>query len=386
MPEVIKVTPKERVAAAFDGRSPDKVPLHHIGISSDVASALLGREAHVGGGIQQWREARSLWLGGDAHEEFIERSFRDAMDVSKVFGNDIIRASYWRFNRKPTREIDENTYIFEDGPEERWQVLRFDPSSEQCHVFPYHPEAELTFEQIERSLEHQEQRIEDYRPSPPEAESRALALYGDEYAIRCPGCSIGVDYDSRAWLEAIVLRPDLISRDLDLAVERARRAVPVLAAQGFRYLFGGGDFSSNEGPMYSPKAFRELMLPRLRKIADICDQHGCYFLFASDGNLWPVADDLFGASGVDGYFEIDKRAGMDLAQLHERFPRLVTIGNISSHTVHLGTKDDVVREATEALEAAKRYGRTIVGVSNALVPGTPIENVVAMIETLQDLR
>lgn len=380
------MTPKERVAAAFEGQRTDKIPVHHIGISSGVASALLGREAYVGGGIQQWREARALWRGQDAHQEFLERSFRDAIDVSKLFGNDIIRASYWRFSEKPTRELDENTYLFEDGPEKDWRVLRFDPASEQCHVFPYQPQAEPTFEEIEEALDAQERSLGDHRPGVPEFEERAQQLYGHEYAIRCGACGIVVPFDASIWFEALVLRPDLVARHLDLSVEHARQSVPVLASHGFRYLFGGGDFASNDGPMYSPKAFHELMLPRLEQISAICDQHGCYFLFASDGDLWPVADDLFGASGVDGFYEVDRRAGMDLVKLHERFPRLVTIGNISSHTVHLGSKDDIIREVTDAIEAGKRYGRTVVGISNALVPGTPIENVVTMIDAVQALR
>ena len=188
------------------------------------------------------------------------------------------------------------------------------------------------------------------------------------------------------WLEAVVLRPDLIGRYLDVQVERAKRAIEFLASHGFRYLFGGSDFASNEGPMYSPKAFHELMLPRLQQVADACHQHGTYYLFASDGNLWPVADDLFGESGVDGYYEIDRRAGMDMRKLRERFPKLLLIGNMSSHTVHLGTKDDVVAETASAIEEAKRSNGIIVGVSNYFVPGTPIENVVAMLETIKELR
>lgn len=380
------MTSKERVAAAFEGESVDRVPVHHIGISSDVASALLGREAYIGGGIQQWREVRARWQGEDAHREFVERSFEDAMAISQVFENDLIRASYWRMSRQATRKVDENTYLFENGPEENWEVLKFDPPSEQCSIFPYKPKPELTFERIEKELEEEERTIDDFEPGVPRNEARAHEMFGD-YAIRCPGCQLAVPLDEEAvWFEALALRPDLVARHLDLQVERARRTVPVLVAAGFRYLFGGGDFASNEGPMYSPRSFHELMLPRLKQISELCDRHGCKWLFASDGNLWPVADDLFGVSGVDGYYEIDGRAGMDLAALHERFPELVTIGNISSHTVHLGTKDDVIREVTEAIEAGKRYGRTIVGVSNYLVPGTPIENVITMIETIRALR
>ena len=59
--------PKERVRAAFEHRSTDKVPVHHVGFSSEVATAIIGREAYVGGGIQQWREATAHWNGPDAH-------------------------------------------------------------------------------------------------------------------------------------------------------------------------------------------------------------------------------------------------------------------------------------------------------------------------------
>ena len=90
--------------------------------------------------------------------------------------------------------------------------------------------------------------------------------------------------------------------------------------------------------MYSPKTFVNLFLPALQRVSEICHKHGGAHLFASDGNIWPVADVLFGQAGIDGYYEIDRRAGMDLESLREQFPALVLLGNISSHTVHLGSK------------------------------------------------
>jgi len=111
-----------------------------------------------------------------------------------------------------------------------------------------------------------------------------------------------------------------------------------------------------------------------------------YYLFASDGDLWPVADDLFGKSGVDGYYEIDGRAGMDLRKLRERFPDLVLIGNISSHTLSQGTRDDVIAETLSCLREAKRSRGIIVGCSNYILPYTPKENLMAMIKTIRNYR
>jgi len=380
------MTPKERVLAAFEKRPTDRIPVHHIGFSSQVASAILGRDAYVGGGIQQWREAEALWRGEEAHREFLERSFRDAIDLALTLDEDVVRASYWRHTLKPTQRIDENTFLYAYGKEEDWLVLRYDPPSEQCNIFRYKPK-KLSFEEVERGLEERERALADYVPREDDFafEVRAQRLLGHERVVRVGGVGIGIPIrEAEVWFEALVLRPDLVERHLDVQAEIAVRNVEFLVRFGFRYFFGGGDFASNDGPMYSPQLFRKFVVPRLMKVTEACHRYGAYHLFASDGNLWPVADDLFGA--VDGYYEIDRRAGMDLGKLRRRFPHITLLGNISSHTVHLGTKEEIFEEVASCMEEAERSGGIIVGASNYLVPGTPVENVMALLEYIDKLR
>jgi hypothetical protein len=125
---------KKRIQAAFEGRSMDRVPVYQLSASCGVASELLGRDAYVGFGIQQWREAAALWEGPDAHEEFLERTYQDTLAINRYYGNDLYRFVYPRAPGKPTRKIDEHTYVYENGPEENWRVLRFDPSQEHIDV------------------------------------------------------------------------------------------------------------------------------------------------------------------------------------------------------------------------------------------------------------
>jgi len=386
------MSPPERVQAAFEKRATDQVPICHISFSSRVASALLGREAYVGFGIQQWREATALWQGEAAHQEFVERSFQDALDINRRCENDIARFTYPRYPVKPTQRIDDYTFLYEYGPEENWRILRYDPNQEGLYscVFPYRKPPEPTFEDLERQVEAQERALEN--APPPEASAlvddftlRAQERWGHEWVIRVGGGGVSIPRDP-IWLEAVALRPDLVARYLDVQAEHAVQAIEPLVRLGFRYFFGGGDFAGYGGPMYSPKAFRDLILPRLQRVAAAFQRQGAYLLFGSDGNLWPVAEDLFGRSGVHGFYEIDRRAGMDLAQLRERFPDLTLIGNISSHTLHRGTKEEVVEETRSCLEEAKRSHGVIVGVSNAVMPHTPIENVEAMLETIREYR
>jgi hypothetical protein len=382
------MTPKQRVLAAFNKKPSDKVPVHHIGLCSQVAGALLGREAYVGGGIQQWREAVAWWHGEDAHAEFLERSFQDALDVALLLDQDIVRPSYWRYDLRPTKRLDDNTFLYACGDEDDWRVLRYDPPSEQCNVFPYSPR-QITMDDLEKDIREREKAVADYHPSRDQFafDVRAHEQLGDERVVRTGGVGIGIPVrESEIWFEALLVRPDLVERHLDIQTEQAIRNAEFLVSLGFVYLFGGGDFASNEGPMYSPEHFRRLVVPRLKRVSDACHKLGAYHLFASDGNVWPVADGLFGASGLDGYYEIDRLAGMDLSRLRRRFPDLTLLGNISSRTVHLGAREQVVQEALSCIEEAKRSSGIIVGVSNYLVPGTPARNVAALIETIRQHR
>lgn len=381
------MSPRERVLATFAHQKTDKIPVHHLGCSSQVASMILGREAYVGGGIQQWREATALWEGEDAHRAFLQRSLADAFDLARALNHDILRLEYWRMPTKPTRRIDSHTFLY--GQEEKsWRLMRFDPETELYQIVAQSsPPEEVTFQSIERNLDAQEKALVENPRTQQDVSGTAALMekYGREYAVRVSGGGLSIPYDP-VWLEAVALRSDLVARHLDLQVERAIRHISGLAHIGVKFIFGGGDFAANEGTFYSPKAFHELMLPRLQRIAEACHRHGIYYLFASDGNLWPVADDLFGGSGVDGYYEIDRRAGMDLRRLRERFPKLILIGNISSHTLHLSTKAEVIAETLSCLEEAKRCGGVIVGVSNYMLPGTPEGNLRAMMETIAAYR
>lgn len=377
---------KERIEATFLKEETDKIPINHRGFSSKIASYILGREAFVGGGIQQWREAKSLWEGW--HDEFIERSFRDAIDIALITNQDIIRASYWRAPQKPTKKIDEYTYLYEYGEEKDWKVLRYDPVSEQANFFYYHPR-ELTLEDIKKDVEERERNISFYSPKEDDYvfEIRAQKIYGKEKVIQISGITIGIPItQANVWFEAMLLDPGLVKSFIYQQIEIAKKNVEFLTKLGFRYFFGGLDFASEQGPMFSPKLFKELILPGLKSVSKICHKYQSYHLFASDGNLWPVADMLFKESEIDGYYEIDRKAGMDLEKLRKDYPNLTLIGNISSWTLSRGSKEDVKKEVLSCIETAKKYKGIIVGVSNYILPETPIENVEIMLSLLEKNR
>ena len=212
-----------------------------------------------------------------------------------------------------------------------------------------------------------------------------MAVFPDR-AVRGRGAGINIDYKRPIWLEAIAMRPDLVERHFEVQKHHGIRIVGPQADLDLRLLAGGGDFASNKGPFYSPAFFRQAVLPRLREVTAACHERGCYLSYASDGDLWSVADDLFGAADMDGYYEIDGLAGMDLRRLRERFPHLTLMGGINSATLHLGSREDVVAETRKAMEAAAELGSILVGCSNQIVAGTPAASIEAMVETIDAHR
>lgn len=376
--------PKDRVQAAFEKRQSDRVPVYQAGFSSYAGSLVLGREAYVGGGIQQYREARALWQGEDAHAEYLQRSREDAFAIAEALDLDLIRPMYWRMAEKPTRRIDDCTFLYGSEEAGNWRVMRFDPSTELYQVAARAPRPEPTLESLERSLGDE--------PPPPERHQPAAAAWPDLVAAverfggrrAIPGFGSGLCIPREPiWLEACVLRPDLLGRYLDRQVARVPANVAAMKELGLPYVCGGGDFAGPQGPLYSPRVFHDLMLPRLQQISEICHAAGCCHGFASDGNLWPVAADLFGASGVDFFYELDRRSGMDLRRMRQTYPQVTLWGGINSETLHLGTVEEVRVQALTALEAAREYSGIVVGCSNQIVIGTPPENLEVMLETLR---
>lgn len=379
--------PKDRVQAAFEQRPTDLVPIYQSSVSSAVASEVLGREAYVGGGMQQYRESCALWNGPDAHAEFVARTNADAVAFAEALDLDFVRPEYWRMNRKPTRRIDEFTFLYGD-PDGEFEVWRFHPETELFSCIDRTPHPEPTMADLEAQVARMEEGVAGYHPAPSDFASLAYAIeaVGGRRAVAGVGPYICVDYRTPRWLEAVALRPDLVSRYLAVQAEEGCRIADAMNEMGLHYLRGGGDFASRPGPFYSPKAFHDLMLPQLQKVSAHCNALGSYFMFASDGNLWPVADDLFGRSGVHAYHEIETVAGMDLRRLRETFPRLTLFGGINSATLHRGAPDDVRAEVRDALAVAHELGGIVVGCSNMIVPGTPPENFEAMMTTLHAER
>jgi uroporphyrinogen decarboxylase len=183
----------------------------------------------------------------------------------------------------------------------------------------------------------------------------------------------------------MLVMPDVVARYIDMQADRTCDEIDAQAELGVHLIWGGGDFCANHGPVYSPAQFRRFMLEPLQRITARCHARGLKYIWRTDGVIWPVAQELFIESGVDGYGEIDKQAGMDLAEIRERLPHLVLWGNVDcGRTLTFGTPEEVAAETRACIDAAAPGGGYILGSSNVIHADIPAENFLAMARTARE--
>lgn len=374
---------KQRVQAICNLQPVDKIPVMHNGVSAEVASRILGRPAYVGGGSQQWRHSKALWEGEEAEKAFAERSLDDAIDIGIALGHDMLRVNYWRMYMKPTEKIDEFTYRFGE------QIRRYIPETELFEpINQIQAEVDDPIEAAIRACENAErqadmpvnknsQQFENYR--------KAKALVHDEYAIRAEGGGLGFMI-TQMWLEVVAMAPEVAGRFLKAQADAGIKQIKAMAEEGHTLLMGGGDLAGPDGPIYSPKFFQKYVMPQAARLAQAARENDVILCYASDGNLWPVADMLFGEAGVQGYLEIEGDAGMDYEKLRARYPKLVMMGNLSSGLVHLGTPEQIRQCVKQRCKQAKDCRGILLGTSNMLMVGTPDDNLKALRDALEEFR
>lgn len=377
------MTPYQRCLATIAGRTPDRVPAYTPTIACDVASKLLGRPAITGGPHLWYAEARAWMQGESAHAEFEQRYEADLLALHRLLGMEVFRYG-WRRTVRPAAQLDDRTFLYGDA-EGAHQIWRWDEEVmnfvQVVDTAPQRtPEEWPTYaRQMAQALD---ERVARTRQGAGAAEALLQERLGEEMMVIAAGGGLSVGHDAPS-LMAALLEPGAVGDVLDCQLEIALAQAEGLAAHGIAAMLGGGDMADKNGPMYSPRIFRELVLPRLKVLAARCNELGVHYVWRTDGNIWLVGDMIFREAGVPGCGEVDYEASMTMTGLRQRYPRLVVWANASGDRIRRGTYEQVYQHCTQILTASEGRGY-FHGCSNTVLPGTPPENVWAMMQARDD--
>jgi len=131
----------------------------------------------------------------------------------------------------------------------------------------------------------------------------------------------------------------------------------IAAARGkLSGLYVWGDIAYNHGMFFSPKYWREVYKPQLKRICDAVHAAGLKTIYHGCGNASCVFEDMIEA-GVDAYNPLEAKAGLDVLELKRKFGRRWSFnGNINVQVLETNDRDKVRREVLTKLNAAKGGG------------------------------
>jgi hypothetical protein len=140
------------------------------------------------------------------------------------------------------------------------------------------------------------------------------------------------------------------------------------------------DVAYKTGLMVSPSILRDHFFPRFKKVIAPLKTAGIKVIWHSDGNIMSVLDDAL-AIGIDGINPVDPSAGMDLAEIRRKYPRLILVGNVGAgHVLRFGTPDQVRQDVRRCLREAGNGGLMIQCGDGQVMPDCPLENVLAYLD------
>jgi uroporphyrinogen-III decarboxylase len=351
------MTSRERVAAAFAHREPDRTPIFEYVLLPPVAEQILGRPfVEYLGGMEPWLElARETGF-----EPALRRYARDRLELACRLGHDLLcvspnpvpGAAYFY---DPLAELGARFEVHtEEDPVERLRARNRKVSQTMLGELPR--DCYLVYHFLREEM-------------------RRLEL---DLPILAPAYFHGIWTDSDL-MQVMVLEPAVAREHFRLATERAQKVIDDYAELAIDLVGIGGDFAGTR-LLISPDSYREFIVPEVRACARRVRRTGAFAVNASDGDLWPVIDDFLVGCKVDAYLEIDLGAGMDLGRLKRLFGSRVTfLGNMDcGRILSFASPEEVERVTLDILEAGWHLGGHIFTASNAITASVPLANYLAM--------
>lgn len=214
-----------------------------------------------------------------------------------------------------------------------------------------------------------------------------------DYAVIGPWVSFFEIYCQLRGLEQsmmdLVEEPELVEAILDrvesIQTEMMKRFF-ARAGKTVDLVFISDDIAGQKSLLMSPRHWQAYLQPRMRRWCDLIHAHGLKVLYHTDGAARPLLEAILDC-GVDVLNPIQHACpGMDMGELKKEFgSRVIFHGGVDNQSVlPRGTADDVRRETRECLATLGEGREGFICCScHNVQAGTPIENVLAMIETVQ---
>ena len=358
---------RERFFKALELGEPDYVPITDVALDPPIVEQILGKPITktvftMAGGSASWEQSINYRLS------LVEACKKLDFDAAVALSDYSLTTKDYR-----PKYIDKDRYVDHWGrimqTSTRSKTTFFvggivkTPEDLESYEPPnaFHPDVYEMMERIMRKVKGED-----------------LAILGQ--------CHSGwhLAFQVRGGIDKILLdfyyNPSFARKLLDKVAKACQSYAKAMAEIGVDALFVTDDYAGNSGPFMNPKQFREYELPNLKAIINIAKKYGIPVLKHSDGNLYPILDDIVNA-GISALHPIEPGL-MDIRDVKERYgDRICIMGNVDcKHILPYGTEEDVRREVRRCIDAAAKGGGFILTSSNSLHANVKVENIYVMVD------
>jgi uroporphyrinogen decarboxylase len=371
------MTPRERVLAAINFKTPDKIPTE-LGCTNCTTIA---RKAY--------RELKKL-LGVDKPDILFMEDFQLSVvdeEVLQILGTDT-RGAPAKPMYYDKKVIDENTYYDNFG------IKYFMPSNGLYFDMVENPLAKM---ETLAEMKDNYQWPDPINPKVVEGVREQAKKLKEEnrYAIVGDMVNTGIFEPShylrgfQNFLMDVLINEDIACYILEKMLEYQSKRYEAYLNEVGEYLdivFVGDDLSSAQTTLISPQAYRDIVKPYQKEyFRFIKSRTKAKLLYHSCGNITPLIEDLI-EIGVDILNPIQVSANdMDTKKLKELYgDRLCFLGAVdTSEVLPKGTPEEVREEAIRRIEDLGPSGYILASVHD-IQADVPAENVVAMYKAAKE--
>ena len=359
-----EMTPRERVLAFLRHEIPDRVPWVESGIDLDLQLQVMGTSEFEP--AELCRKLGMDGFGGGFLKSVVVSGNPGIVDGQTTWTTDDFTSYYYptsiSFDFVPPwiaeMGIGESTgrsFVKKGLLTSRESLALFDK-------FLPDPDHGARYERVARW-------IEEYRK---EFAVFARIRLGSASTLE----SMGIDVLSYMLYDDPGLVNEIHSRFSDWSA----RVVRHLNDLDFDFFWVADDVAGNNGPFMSPKVFRELFLPHMKRVAQEIKKP---WIYHSDGNLFPLLPDPL-TLGMNAIHQIQPSA-MDIERVKREYGDRVGItGNIDlDYTLTRGTPEEVDAEVKRRISTVAPGGGYMVSSANSLADYCKVENVLAMAEAIR---
>ncbi len=254
-------------------------------------------------------------------------------------------------------------------PERIHKALRADTLKERIKYYTApDPEAEGNFDPVEKTKN-------DFGEELYVIPSGYFGLYERAYGL------ISIP----ALFENFLLEPAMVGDLLDIITDYRIKVAHKYIDIGFPCGHLGDDLGTQVGPFFSPEVFHKLIVPRYKLIWSVYKDAGLPVAMHSCGNVTKFIPTLIDL-GLDILNPV--QPCMDQKYLKSEFGKDLTFwGGIDTQDLlPFGSPNDVKKGTLELMEILGKGGGLIVAPSQEIMSDVPLENIVAMLETIVENR